>query len=108
MSVVLPTVPGSSNYEYTLELDQQAYRFVFRWNERDGAWYFDLFDSDDAVIAAGCKIVVGYPLLARVRNAAKPRGILQAIDTSGADVECGFADLGERVKLVYTSEGEYT
>lgn len=102
----LPTLTDSAHYEYALELDGETFTLSFNWNSREEAWYLSVADSLGTVLVAGKKIVVGYPLFARTVNDALPKGYLEAIDTSGLDLAPGYADLGGRVKLVYTDEAE--
>lgn len=104
MAVIFPAEKEASHYEQDIDLDAVSYRFRFNWNERESAWYFDLLDDSLVELQTGIKVVVGWPLL---RKGAKgPSGLLEAIDTSGRDVDAGFAELGSRVKIMYTPASE--
>ncbi|MGN6103662.1 MAG: phage baseplate plug family protein [Kofleriaceae bacterium] len=97
----------SGNYEFEATIEDVPYKFDVRWNQSDrdgqGAWYFDLSESDGQTIARGLKIVVGTYI---GRNSAHPlfeRGVIAAIDTSGEYRDPGFEDLGKgrRVEVRY-------
>lgn len=99
---VLPTRTDIGRYNFELELDGQTYTFDFEWNDRDQGWYMTITDINENVLLAGRRIVLNWPLISRYRDAGLPAGTLEAIDTGSNDVEPGFADLGDRVKLLYT------
>ena len=104
--IVLPTESTLARYTFTIELDGSEFKLGFEWNDRAAGWFFDLFDSTGAALVSGRRIVVGFPLWNRIHTAGMPFGDLSAIDTSGAGIEPGFADLGNRVLLVYTPWAE--
>lgn len=102
--LVLPLTGSAEipDYEQRTSLDGRDYIFRFRWNQREAAWYFDISDHDDALIVAGLKAIIGWPLLRLVTDARRPPGELMFFSTTpGGDP--GLDDLGpqKRVQLVY-------
>lgn len=106
MAIILPTRTDSPLYTFGVELDGVTYLLTFRWNDREAAWFFDLADSDGDPLMSGRKVTIGTALLARFRTPGLPPGELEAIDTTGAQVEAGFDELGARVQLVYFAASE--
>lgn len=100
-TLVIPTRTDRARYSIEIDLDQLSFRFDFDWNDRSESWSFNLYDASNVLLLAGRKVVVGFPLLNRFRDPRLPPGDLHAIDTSGANLDPKFADLGDRVKLLY-------
>jgi hypothetical protein len=98
---VIPTRTDLEFYTEQVELGGVVYRLTFAWNLRDSAWYMSIADVDGVAIVSGIRIVVDYPLLNSVSNADRPTGLLLAIDTSGAGLDPGLEDLGDRVLLMH-------
>lgn len=106
MALVLPTRTDVPIYSFGVDLEGVTYQFTFRWNSRDASWYFDLADVEGNPLLSGRKVVLGAFLLARFRTAGLPPGEIQAVDTSGANVEAGIDELGARVQLLYFESTE--
>lgn len=104
--VIIPLSNSLPHYTQQAELDGAIYGLELQWNFREEAWYFSLYDSSGAVIVAGLRAVVGFPIGTRCRDARMPLGIFQFQDTTGGDADPGFADLGARVQLYYFTAGE--
>ncbi len=103
VTLVLPFIPSEGNYRFQTTIEDVPYVFDVRWNERDVAWYFDLFQSDGVSIELGIKVVLNAYLGRTSTHSLFQRGVLAAIDTSGAYAEPGFDDLGTRVEVRYYS-----
>ncbi len=101
MTRLLPTVTDRARYSFEVELDRVFFKFDFEWVERVGSWFFSLSNAQGVALISGQRVIVGTPLLNRFRQAGLPAGLLIAVDTSNADIDPGFADLGDRVKLYY-------
>jgi hypothetical protein len=107
MAVIIPTdFSGEARYTFECDLDDATFQWAFEWVDRDDAWYLSLADVDGNPLVTGRKVVLGYPLLNLYADARLPKGALYAVDTGGTDTEPGLLDLGDRVKLLYFSEGE--
>jgi len=112
MAQQIPVASAKADYEQTTPHDGRDYRFTFRFNQRDGHWFMSLSDSDGVPIVQGLRITCQLPLLALVRDARRPPGMLIAIDRTAPEGG-GFdgskslardpeiADLGARVTLLY-------
>lgn len=103
--VVIPFVQSDTNYQLAVSIDGVPYVFDVTWNVRDndgaGAFYFDMYEGDGTtLIAAGVKVVLGVSLGRRSSGAFFQNHTLTAIDTSGADLDANFDDLGRRVQVV--------
>lgn len=106
MALVLPNVQDLARYSFELELDAVTFTFDFEWIDRSSHWLMSIADASGVALLSGRRVVIGFPLLNRYRDPRLPRGMLDAIDTSDTDTEAGFADLGDRVKLIYTPLSE--
>lgn len=101
--ITLATRTDVPFYRMEVELDAKSYVFDFAWNERLQAWFFNVLDAASLEsILTGRRVVVGFPLWTRFRTPGLPPGDLSAIDTSDAGIDPLFAELGDRVLLVYT------
>ncbi len=104
--VEVPVSPDTPLYTERVTLDGQEFLFRFDWNGREGRWYLDVGDIDEAWIVTGIKIVANMPLLRRCVDPRRPKGILMAIDLSTQKGEPpDLTDLGRRVKLFYFAGG---
>lgn len=105
-SVILPIDPQVPDQQFQVELDAVTYTFRFKWNSRGNGWFMDLLDAGENPLLYGRRVVLGWPLLIRFSNfAGFPQGTLEAVDTSGQDLEAGINDLGARVVVMYTPVG---
>lgn len=91
--------PATTDQAFTQEttLDGVVYKFVFRWNVRESAWYFDLKTTDDVVLAGGLKLVAGASLLRYIVDSRRPPGVLlvqgvPTVDNLGADAVLLYMD----------------
>ncbi len=82
-------------------IEEAYYTVIWRWNERDGCWYFALADADGERIVSGVRVVLGANLLSGVGTGRGPDGGIIVIDASGSTVEPGLYDLGNRVQVLY-------
>lgn len=106
MALVMPTRTDLPHYDFTIDLDGVTFGFEFRWNDRDGAWYFSIADVNGSPLLSGRRVVLGIPLLSRFRDPRLPAGELTAIDTLGTDAPPGITELGARVRLLYFPASE--
>ncbi len=99
---VIPINPGVPHQSMQVDLDGVKFNLTLHWNEREGAWYFDLLDASNVPLLMGTKLVINVPLLRRMSTETKPPGEIVALDPSGNEgADPGLDDLGERVLLVY-------
>lgn len=107
MSVFLPILPGDPNNQFQVVLSDEVYTFDVRWNTRDEAWYFDMTDSEGKLVVAGIKIVLGALLGRRSSHPFFRKNVLVAIDSTLANQDSSFDELGVRVFLKHMTVGEY-
>lgn len=102
---ILPFVPSDPHYTFdTTIVDEQVF-FEVRWNERDSAWYFDMYDANGGPMALGVKVVLGAYLGRQSPHPWFSENVLAAIDTTLSNVDPGFDDLGTRVLIQhYTAD----
>ncbi len=93
----LPLVPGLGHYTFTTTLSDVPFEFEVRWNERDGAWYLSMYDTDGTPMAEGMKIVLGAFLGRRSVHPWFAENILAVVDTTLTEVDATFDDLGVRI-----------
>jgi len=104
--VTLPLRNDLPHFKFRTELDGAGYVFEFWWNDRAGAWFMSISDTDDVMILAGVRVVVDFPLAARFHDERLPPGVLVAQDTTGARQDPGLEDLGVRTVLLYFPSSE--
>ncbi len=101
-AVVLPTLfDGTALYTLRCDLGAAEFAFDFKWNARDGAWFFDLATAEGVPVMTGAKVVLGWPMLRQCVELTRPLGELIAVDTANSGVEAGLLDLGDRVLLCF-------
>lgn len=103
MAVSIPFLTSKTNYRLDTNVDDEAVVFDVRWNSRDEAWYFDMYEADDTPIAINVKVVLGVGLGKRSQHEFFVNYRMTAIDTSGQGLDPGYDDLNARVILVVQS-----
>jgi hypothetical protein len=108
--LIIPIEPNVVRQTLETAIYGDQYTFDFHWNDRDGAWYFDLFEADSTPIVHGVKLVCHFPLMRRVHHQLTRLGAFIVLDGSGKFVDPGLADIGVatdgrrmRCQLVYLS-----
>jgi len=96
----------SAFFTMTVDLDNETFALTFRWNGRESAWYMDLCQEDQTVIAGGIKVVPQIDLTSRFRAIGSPLGSIVAIGESQFAERPGRDELGKRVKLYYLDQEE--
>jgi hypothetical protein len=100
MAVTIPFLVSDCNYILTCPVDDTHITFDVRWNSRDEAFYFDMYEQDDSVICLNVKVVLGVPLARRSQHEFFQKHIITAIDTTDQGLDAGFDDLNSRVLVV--------
>lgn len=104
---ILPFTSDLPRYTFTTTLDGEVYAFAVHWNQRDGAWYFDVLEEDGTAIVHGIKIVLGANLGRAVRHPLFDSWVWRAVDASGQNLDAGRSDLGQRVHVIRRSLAEF-
>jgi hypothetical protein len=105
----IPFKQSGGNQGFSTVIDSIVYFMNFYWNDREaggGAWYFDVLDANRTPIRTGLKIATGAFLGNTTQAAPFTTGVFAAIDTSGANRDAGYDDLGSRVQLFYIPVGD--
>lgn len=107
MGQILPFVPSVESYGFTTQLGDTQLGFDVSWNERDSAWYMDVFTDDGDLLRSSLKIVLGTLIGRREVDPRWPRGVLVAIDSTKQGLDAGFDDLGTRVQVMFFTTEEF-
>lgn len=99
----IPITNIDSYFDLRVDILNIEYIFEFAWNNQGEFWSISMYTADKTPIFLGRKVVLNYDLFSYCSNPLLPSGSLRAIDESKTLVECGFDDLGNRVKIIYTS-----
>ena len=102
MATIIIPVTNEPESTATYSLEGVNYGFRFRYNERAGAWFFDLSTDAGVPLVTGHKVVVSAFLFGwRETSADMPPGALFAYDTSDQRLDPTLEDFGTRVILTY-------
>lgn len=106
-------VPDSAWSEQQITLGGETYNIVFKFNNRDSAWRFDLFDLDQNEIISGIKIMPNQNLYERYKNTYPelPSGALICFKSKTSDINpLGRSNLGvgKTYNLIWLSDDEVT
>jgi hypothetical protein len=105
---ILPLIPSVTEYTFDTVLDDLPYFFRVYWNDRDEAWYLDVYDGGDRTpVAYGIKVVLGTNLGRTHDHPLTRQGLLVAIDRSGENRDATFDDLGDRVIVMHVTQAEF-
>lgn len=106
---LLPTpTDGYPHQTSQVQLGDTVFVVVWRWNARDGAWYFGLMDVDGVPIVHGVRVVLSVDLLEGVSDSRRPPGRIVVVDSAKRGKEPGLVDLGTHIKVVYIRPEELT
>ncbi len=101
----IPTAPETPNYVQRTTLDGREFLLRFLHNQREDTWYMSILNTEEAIIKAGIKIVVDWPLIRKFRYDVRmpPGEFFARTAIAGNDDPPGIGELGEdqRVGLVY-------
>lgn len=107
MPQVVPAEPSDPSQRFSTTLSGTQVIMDLRWNQREEAWYLDVYAEDDETpIARGLKIVTSWPLGRRATDDRMPVGVLMAVDTLGDEAEATLDTLGAAVELRFYSPDE--
>jgi hypothetical protein len=107
MSVSIPFEQSDNNYTLVVPVDDIPVQFFVRWNSRDRAFYFDMYEDDGSIIALNVKVVTGVPLARRSLHEFFKDRIMTAVDTTGSGTDPNYDELGTRVIVVIQSPEDW-
>lgn len=100
-----PTFSDVAHYIFELPLDGVVYRFKFKHNSREDAWYFNILDLNNNILRAGIKVVNEWVLLRLwAARTGRPLGSIVTVNLGNVPNPPTLEQLGEDVVLTY-SEG---
>jgi hypothetical protein len=107
MSIKLPfsDKSDSAGFSFSIPLDGDVFKLEFRYNDRDERYYLNVYDEDDALLAASVKVVKGHPLLKHVVDERRPWGDFSVIDV-GANAEPTLGNLGNGIEIIFSTYAE--
>lgn len=97
---------GRAFWTQSIVLDGRTYEIAGDYNQREGRWYIALRTEAGERVWGPRKVVANWDLLRTCTAGARPPGQLLAVDRSGVGKAPGFAELGDRVILVYVPASE--
>jgi hypothetical protein len=97
----VPVEPKNPNQRLFTSFEGTSYIIDFRWNERDEAWYMDIFTETEDELARGVKVALGAVILRKYSDDRFPPGKFFAADLENTHREAGLDDFGARVRLYY-------
>lgn len=102
MPVIIEPVPGRAHQRVRgVVLAGAQYNLTLRYNQTDDAWYMDVADFEDNMIAVGLKLVLGAYIGRQSTHPLFLNGAFFLVDTTDEGREATFQDLGTRVVLSY-------
>ncbi len=102
---IIPLISTDTDYKVQVSLDQDLFILRFRYNLRDEAWFFSMYDSAQNPLLVGKRLVKDGQLTIR-RTGNKPLGELVCISSKIDDVPTQ-TQLGSDALVIYISESEF-
>jgi len=93
-------------FNFTANLDESDYRFDFRYNKREGFWYFDMTDVLGNQLRSGIKCVINFPVIRTMAQQTRPPGEIMILNTQTSPLDPGLDDLGTISFFSYTEEDQ--
>lgn len=93
-------------YSEELTIENVLYRFKISYNERGQHWALTIMDSNEVILIAGVKIVLGYELIKWYPDRGLPPGGIMVINMDDSVTEITRDNLGTDIKIVYIPEAE--
>lgn len=106
--IIIPTETDSPSYTQVITIGDAAYNVGFNWNEREGFWYMDIADANNAPIVVGIKLVANWNLTQQYKDSRLPDGFILCVDQSGSGRDPGRNDLGSRCVVTFIATNELT
>lgn len=104
MPVLLPFVPSIPQYRFRTTILESEYLFQVQYNTLLDLYFLSI--SDTAPIIEGAPIVLGALIGRTSGHKLFQGGCLLARDTTRSGIDPGFADLGDRVQVLYFSRDD--
>lgn len=102
---------SDNNARVGVSFADERFWFYPRWNQREnegvGAWFIDIREEDNTLVAGGIKLVLGTQIGRRNSHDFFKKHTLHLVDLSNSGTEAGFDDLGQRVVLLHVLWSEF-
>lgn len=105
-SVRIVTTPDPDTTQ-RVQLGVNTYSLRIVWSQRGECWHLHIADSVGAPLLAGLRMITMYPLIARYHHLALPPGELWFLDTRDQHGTPTLADMGDRYRLYYVTDGKW-
>jgi hypothetical protein len=102
----IPTRSDIDTYTFSVDLEGTAYGFAFHFNGRMQKWLMNILAEDGTPILESLPAFVNTDIIGRFSDARLPPGHIIFIDKSGAALDPGLDDLGDRVRMFYIDSTE--
>lgn len=103
---IVPTSREFANYQQDVSLDGVTFRFLFRFNSRDDAWYLSILDVDDNPLRSSLKLVRRTPRFRLWQFETRPDGELFVAPIETLTAPPGLDELGSEGKAILVYFGE--
>lgn len=97
----IPMDNTSPAFSLFVDLEEVTYQMKFRWNDRVGLWFFDLFDNEDNAVLLGKPYQTGVDFLKQEVGVTSPKGTLIALNSNEPFLDADRFAIGGDVVLYY-------
>lgn len=98
----LPITNSIANYRFRTRIEGIDYIFRFRYGSREDSWFMDIRNSEDILLLAGIRVVVGIDLTQSFKHLAIPQGPIFAENLEDIFQEPTRDNFGTEVLLLYS------
>ncbi len=97
----LPISSTNANYRFRTRIEGIDYTFRFRYGSREDSWFMDIRSSEDTLILAGIRVVVGVDLTQSFKHLDIPQGPILAENLENSFQEPNRNNFGSEVLMIY-------
>lgn len=99
-------VPSNAHSETRVTLNNQVFYIELKWNTRETAWYFSLYDVNKISISTGVKLCYGVVPTRKISDTLN--GNIYIVNTTDSKDDIGRNNLGQglQYQLVYLTLDE--
>ena len=97
----LPISNTDANYRFKTRIEGVDYTFRFRYGRREDSWFMDIRSSEDVLILAGIRVVVGIDLTQSFKHLPIPQGPILVENLENIFQEPDRDNFGTEVLMLY-------
>lgn len=97
----IPIIFDEPSFKIRTILEGATLILRFDWSTRQERWSLSIYDGDGNALILGLPLHIDMEVISRFEITGLPPGRLFLYDTTGAHVEAGRDDLGDRCRLFY-------